>query len=104
VANCTLYAIDLDKYDNEIYIPIMYLDTLKVSTVEQGAEQVTARGGLGNPKLIAWDYGKDITVTLEDALYTPASQSLMWGGKFGIKPTKIYGVWNPYEYPLDKMG
>lgn len=104
VANCTLYAIDLDKYDNEIYIPIMYLDTLKVSTIEQSAEQVTARGGSGNPKLIAWDYGKDITVTLEDALYTPASQSLMWGGKFGVKPTKIYGVWNPYEYPLDKTG
>lgn len=51
-----------------------------------------------------WDYGKEITVTLEDALYTPASQSLMWGGKFGTKHSKIYGGWNPYVYPKDKLG
>lgn len=79
----------------------MYLDTLKVSTVEQSAEQVSARGGLGNAELITWDYGKDISITLEDALFTPASQSLMWGGKFGVKNSKVYGVWNPIEYPRD---
>lgn len=82
----------------------MYFDTLKVSTVEQSAEQTSARGGLGNPELISWDFGKEITVNLEDALYTPASQSLMWGGKFGVKKTKIYGVWNPYVYPTDRQG
>ena len=38
VADVTIYAIELDKYDNEIYIPVMYLDTLKVSTLEQTAE------------------------------------------------------------------
>lgn len=82
----------------------MYLDTLKVSTVEQTAEQTTANGGLGNADLIAWDYGKSINVTLEDALYTPASQSLMWGGKFGVKKPKIRGLWNPYVYPVDTHG
>ena len=51
-----------------------------------------------------WDYGKEISVTLEDALYTPASQSLMWGGKFGTKHTKIYGAWNPYIYKKDRTG
>lgn len=82
----------------------MYFDTLKVSTVEQSAEQTSARGGVGNPELITWDYGKEISVSLEDALFTPASQSLMWGGKFGIKKTKIYGVWNPFVYPVDAYG
>lgn len=82
----------------------MYFDTLKVSSLEQTASQSSARGGLGNPNLITWDYGKEITVQLEDALYTPASQSLMWGGKFGIKKTKLYGVWNPYIYPTDRYG
>ena len=82
----------------------MYFDTLKVSTVEQTAEQTSARGGLGNPELITWDYGKEITINLEDALFTPASQSLMWGGKFGTKNTKIYGVWNPYVYEKDSNG
>lgn len=104
VADATLYAIELDKYDDEIYIPIMYFNTLKVSTIEQSASDTSARGGHGNPELITWDFGKEITVNLEDALYTPASQSLMWGGKFSVDKTKIYGVWNPYVYPTDRYG
>lgn len=82
----------------------MYLDTLKVSTLEQTAEQTTANGGKGNPDLITWDYGKEISLSLEDALYTPASQSLMWGGKFGIRKPKIQGMWNPRVYPKDEYG
>lgn len=35
--------------------PVLYLDTLKVSTIEQTAETADARGGKGNPKLITWD-------------------------------------------------
>lgn len=104
VADVTIYAIDLDKYDDEIYIPIMYLDTLKVSTLEQSASETFARGGLGNANLIAWDFGKEISLNIQDALFTPASQSLMWGGKYGIKKPEIYGVFNPYVYPKDSAG
>ena len=82
----------------------MYFNTLKVSTLEQTAEETFAKGGKGNANLISWDYGKEITLKLEDALFTPASQSLMWGGKFGIKNFQIYGVWNPYVYPKDRFG
>lgn len=71
----TIYKITKDGE-----VPFLFLDTLKVSTLEQTAEQVDARGGKGNPKLITWDYGKEINVTLEDALYSPASMALMWGG------------------------
>lgn len=85
VADVTLYAIELDENDDEIYIPVLYMDTLKVSTVEESSSQANAQGGIGNPKLITWDYGKDITVTLEDALFTPASASMNWGGKLGVK-------------------
>lgn len=104
VADVTIYAIDLDKYDDEIYIPIMHLDTLKVSTVEQTASQTSARGGVGNSELISWDFGKEISVSLQDALFTPASQSLMWGGKYGIKKPQLYGVFDPYVYPTDAQG
>jgi hypothetical protein len=72
IANVCLYAIELDENDNEIYVPVLYLDTLKVSTVEQSASTVYAQGGIGNTKLVGWDYGKDIKVHLEDALFTPA--------------------------------
>lgn len=92
VADVCLYAIELDENDDEVYVPVMYLDTLKISSVEETAEQTSARGGLGNPELIIWDYGKEITVTLEDALYSPASQGMTWGGKFGTKEAKFVVV------------
>ena len=76
VADVTFYEIEDDGTQGK---PVLYLDTLKVSTIEQTAETSDARGGKGNPKLITWDYGKDITVTLEDALFSPKSLAIMFG-------------------------
>lgn len=90
VADVTLYAIELDENDDEIYVPVLYMDTLKVSTVEESTQQTSAQGGQGNPKLITWDYGKDIVVNLEDALFSPASSSMTWGGKLGAKGLQLY--------------
>lgn len=104
VADCTLYSIELDENDDEVYVPILYFDTLKISTLEGTSEQVSARGGLGNPKLITWDYGKEISVSLQDALYTPASQSLTWGGQYGSKNFEIYGDYTRYNYKLNDYG
>ena len=67
--------------------PVLYLDTLKVSTIEQTAETSDARGGKGNPKLVSWDYGKEINVSLEDALFSAKSMSLMFGD--GTTPEEI---------------
>ena len=76
VADVTFYEIDSSGNPGK---PVLYLDTLKVSTIEQTAETADARGGKGNPKLISWDYGKEITVNIEDALFSPKSMSLMLG-------------------------
>ena len=70
---------EIDKNSGEAGAPVLYLDTLKVSTIEQTAENTSARGGKGNPELIMWDYGKEITVTLEDALFSAKSMALMYG-------------------------
>lgn len=76
VADVTFYKIDKDGNPTT---PVLYLDTLKVSTIEQTAESTSARGGKGNPELIMWDYGKEITVTLEDALFSAKSMAIMYG-------------------------
>ena len=76
VADVTFYEINSDGTPGK---PVLFLDTLKVSTIEQTAEQADARGGKGNPKLITWDYGKEITVNIEDALFSPKSMSIMLG-------------------------
>ena len=84
VADVTMYEI-LEPTDSEYgtygqYKPVLFLDTLKVSTIAQTASQASARGGKGNAELIVWDYGKEITVTLEDALFSPKSMNIMLGG------------------------
>lgn len=90
VADVCLYSIQLDENDNEIYVPVLYMDTLKVSTVEESTQSTSAQGGIGNPELITWDYGKDITVNLQDALFTPASSSMNWAGKLEAKGLQLY--------------
>ena len=84
VADVTFYEINSDGTAGK---PVLYLDTLKVSTIEETAETADARGGKGNPKLITWDYGKEITVNLEDALFSPKSMAIMLGN--GVASSKV---------------
>ena len=81
VADVTFYKINADGSKGA---PVLFLDTLKVSTVEQTASSADARGGKGNPKLVSWDFGKEINVNLTDALFSPASMAIMFGGKDGV--------------------
>ena len=81
VADVTFYKINSDGSKGA---PVLFLDTLKVSTVEQTASSADARGGKGNPKLVSWDFGKEINVTLTDALFSPASMAIMFGDKDGV--------------------
>lgn len=84
VADVVFYTITTVG-DEEFYTPVLFLDTLKVSTLEKTAEKVEARGGKGNKKLITWNFGKEVTLNLEDALFSPASMSMIWGGKLNSK-------------------
>ena len=81
VANVYFEALEDDLsanvYKGDI---VLFLDTLKVSTIETTAENTAAQGGWGNPKLVQWDYGKEINITLEDALMSLESLRFMLGG------------------------
>lgn len=74
VADVTFYDIN---NDGSVGKPVLVLDSLKVTSIEQTAETTEARGGKGNAKLIVWDFGKEITVNIEDALFSPKSLSIM---------------------------
>jgi hypothetical protein len=74
VADVTFYDIN---NDGSIGRPVLVLDSLKVTSIEQTAESAEARGGKGNAKLIVWDFGKEITVNIEDALFSPKSLAIM---------------------------
>lgn len=80
VADVTFYSIT--KIGKEvIYTPVLFLDTLKISTLSEKVEKAEAKGGEGNHRLVTWNFGRDITLKLEDALFTPASMSLLMSGE-----------------------
>ena len=92
VADVAFYpagSIDIDESGNIVAItgtdipeatPLMILDTLKVSTIEQTAEQTEAKGGKGNAPLIIWDYGREVTISLQDAVMSVKALSMMFEG------------------------
>lgn len=80
VADISFYKIDENGDPAEL---VLYIDTAKVSTIEQTAEQAEARGGKGNPPLVIWDYGKEITLNVEDALFSPRSMEMMFAQGIG---------------------
>ena len=103
VADVTFYKINDDGTPGA---PVLYLDTLKVSTIEQTAENTSARGGKGNPELIMWDYGKEITVTLEDALFSAKSMAMMYGVDMEdeqafAEETKVLKTWKKSQIGAD---
>ncbi len=94
-ATCSVHSMALHKTikNTKHYTPVLFLDTLKVSTIEQTAEEVYATGGQGNANLIGWNYNKEITLQIEDALFTPASMSAIFGDhsedfRKGVKEAK----------------
>ena len=91
VANVYFEALEDDPKSN-VYKGdiVLFLDTLKVSTIETTAENTAAQGGWGNPKLVQWDYGKEINITLEDALMSLESLRFMLGG--AIKKSQDEGA------------
>ena len=93
VANVYFEALENDEkagvYAGDI---VLFLDSLKVSTIETTAENVAAQGGWGNPRLVSWDYGKEITITLEDALISLESLRFMLGGAIKYPDTNN-SVW-----------
>ena len=78
VADVMFYELDSKGAPSA---PVLYLDTLKTSTIEQSSETVDATGGKGNVKLLSWDTNKELTLTLEDALFSAKSLGIMFGGR-----------------------
>lgn len=100
VADVTFYERDTAGHEK----PVLYIDTAKVSTIEKTASTAEARGGKGNPALISWDFGLEINVTLEDALFSPQSMAIMQGSGKVIEGTTTNPVYidvtnEVYDFP-----
>ena len=67
--------------------PVLYFDSLKTSGLEGAATSVYAQGGWGNPRLIAWEGDKTLTLTMQDALLSPEGLAILSGADL-IEATK----------------
>ena len=83
VADVMFYELDSKGAPSA---PVLYLDTLKTSTLSQSSETVDARGGKGNVKILSWDTNKELTIEMEDAVYSAKSLGIMFGGNM-----RVYG-------------
>ena len=82
VADVMFYELDSKGAPSA---PVLYLDTLKTSTLSQSSEKVEARGGKGNVKILSWDTNKELTIEMEDAVFSAKSLEIMFGGKMEVK-------------------
>lgn len=105
-----LTAVDIGNQHFDAGQPVLYLDTAKTSTLEGAATTVYAQGGKGNPRLIGWDGEKTLTFTVEDALISAVSFSMLSGAGIvkgrkanGTTPaTKIY-THQTYDLVVEKI-
>lgn len=77
-------VLDVLLRDPETGDNLLFLDTLKISSIAMEASSKEIRGGIGAPTLLEYDYGRTVTFEMQDALASVASLGTMWGGKFGI--------------------
>jgi len=83
-------VMDVTFYDTVTNKPVLFCDTLKVSTMEITASQSYARGGKGNPKLLVWDFDKEAKFNITDALMSPKSFQILSGNAVTTGVQKIY--------------
>lgn len=82
---------DVTLYDLVTKYPVMYFDTLKVTTLEGTAEVTDIQGGQGNATLASVSHSKAINVQFDDAIMTMSSLAVLTGGelKEGTNEDKI---------------
>ena len=85
VADVMFYELDSKGAPSA---PVLYLDTLKTSTLSQSSEVVDARGGKGNVKILSWDTNKELTIEMEDAVFSAKSLQIMFGGDMTVTDDK----------------
>lgn len=84
VADVTLYSINRIGTE-EFYLPVLYLDSLKLTNFSKSVATNESFGGIGNRKTVSWSYTKDIKLKVEDALFTQASLSMLIAGQLAQK-------------------
>lgn len=97
ICNVTFKAKSEKTIGNKTFAkgePVFIFDSLKTSSLESAATTVYATGGRGNTRLVAWEGEKTVTFTMEDALISPLTFSILSGAGLeeysNTAPTKVH--------------
>lgn len=102
---------DITFYDMN-NVPVLYLDTLKLTNLTNEAERTYVRGGRSNSVLMAFDYNRTATFEISDALLNPKTVSLQSGVELSTATQNIHkrevltvegGVLTLSETPTDTI-
>lgn len=83
VADVTFYNLLTGK-------PELFLDTLKLSNLENSSESSYATGGKGAPRLVGWDFNRTALFNVQDALLNPKAISMQTGVALEKKIEKVF--------------
>ena len=72
---------DVTLYDLITKYPVMYFDTLQVTSIDGTTEVTEIQGGKGNPILASVSHSKNIDVQFDDAIMTMSSLAILTGGE-----------------------
>lgn len=76
ICDVKLRKINTDGSPGE---PVLYLESLKVSTLEATTESVKAMGGVGNPTILSWESTKTVNFNCESAVASLEGLALSQG-------------------------
>lgn len=71
---------DVTLYDLVTKYPVMFFDTLQVTSIDGSAETTDIQGGQGNATLASVSHSKTVEVQFDDAIMTMSSLALLTGG------------------------
>lgn len=101
-------VLDVTFYDTTTKKPVLFCDTLKMSSIENAAEESSATGGKGNSKLLSWDFNRTATMAIQDALLSPRSFELLSGNAVTTGVTTIHmrqsTVWESVDGKMTNKG
>ena len=72
---------DVTLYDLITKYPVMYFDTLQVTSIDGATEVTEIQGGKGNSILASISHTKNIDVQFDDAIMTMSSLAVLTGGE-----------------------
>jgi len=83
-------VMDVTFYDTVTGKPVANFDTLKLTSLENKSDDASARGGKGNSKLLTWDFNRESSMKIQDALLSPKSLEMLTGNAVTTGVATVY--------------